>query len=208
MADHDERYPKDEDIGRIIRIKSYRLARTLGAGSQSLDEFQQEYWMEYLQARGSFDPRRASWATFLEQVLESAGGHLMEKWWAQKRRYERGARSWDEPLAPDSDETLQDVYSDVQHYDQTGDGTPPMSEIIDCNIDVRDIVEALPPELQRIAKMLMWKTAADIALELGIPRTTVYTKMAKIRSVFESMKLGPAVRTARKSRQKRESSGR
>jgi hypothetical protein len=208
MAGHDERFPDNRNTARTIRIKAHLLSKRLGAGVEVRREFEQDYWLEYLQARELFDPSRASWATFLEKVLESAGGHLMEKWNAKKRRIERQSRSLNAPLEDGSDETLEDVYGDVEHFELTGDGTPPTSETIDTAIDVRQVIASLSPELQKLAALLMRKSVAGIAADFGVPRTTLYGQVAKIRSAFERARLGPCDKKPRKSRQNRKSSGR
>jgi RNA polymerase sigma-70 factor (ECF subfamily) len=71
------------------------------------------------------------------------------------------------------------------HRLRTGQASRPEIELRDLALDVMRTVAALPPDLQEVCIPLLAERVADVARSTGIPRGTIYERLAKVRFLFE-----------------------
>jgi RNA polymerase sigma-70 factor (ECF subfamily) len=56
-------------------------------------------------------------------------------------------------------------------------------------MDIERVLNALPDDLRDLCERLRESNMAEIAREMGIPRTTLYDKLTKIRETFRKARL-------------------
>ena len=54
----------------------------------------------------------------------------------------------------------------------------------DIRFDVDRVIAALPEDLQELCEKLQSSNMAEIAREMGVPRSTLYGKLTKLRDAF------------------------
>jgi RNA polymerase sigma-70 factor (ECF subfamily) len=106
---------------------------------------------------------------------------------AASRGYRVPKISLDDPVHDDQgNETPRSEVLDAAAYlRQTGRSDFQSPEDQDRGIALADAVRALPPDLQELCSLLQTYTVSEISRITGIPRGTLYERLAKIRAHFE-----------------------
>ncbi len=166
---HNEKHREIDPIAQnIIRRKARKLMRRGGFSSSDLPDLEQDLSLHLLQRMSAFDPRRGDWAVFVTVVITSWGAKLLRTRFAAKRDYRRNR-----PLLTASQSC------------QPGDDL----EQLELLLDVQQALQRLPGDLRPIAERLQHITIAELACALGVPRTTLYEQIKRIRRRFQRMGL-------------------
>lgn len=152
----------------IIRRKAGKLMRRCGFSRSDLPDLEQGMSLHLLQRMSAFDPRRGDWTAFVAAVVTAWGAKLLRTRYAAKRDYRRNR-----PLLAASQSCQQ------------GDDL----EQLELQLDVQQALQRLPEDLRPIAERLQHLSIAELARELGVPRTTLYESIKRIRGRFQRMGL-------------------
>jgi RNA polymerase sigma-70 factor (ECF subfamily) len=166
---HDEKHRAIDPVAQdIIRRKARKLMRRGGFSSNDLPDLEQDLSLHLLQRMAAFDPRRGDWTAFVAAVVTAWGANLLRTRHAAKRDYRRNR-----PLLAASQSC------------QPGDDL----EQLELQLDVQQGLQRLPEDLRPIAERLQHFTIAELARALGVPRTTLYEQIKRIRRRFQRMGL-------------------
>ncbi len=86
-------------------------------------------------------------------------------------------------------ETIMDEGLEIQR----GDAIPARDSAaatLDLTIDLRQAIAELPPHLRELCEHRETKSLLEISRELGIPRHTLRTWLAEVKSIFTTKGLG------------------
>jgi RNA polymerase sigma-70 factor (ECF subfamily) len=172
----------------VIRHKARQLIGKYGFTRDDYDDLQQEMMLDLLRRLGKYDPSKAGLSTFVARIVDRKVSTLIRHQRQEKRDYRRPICSLDAQVedqdgqARGLDEVLsQDAFDDaVARHDR------PQAERLDLRLDLSLVLDELPDDLRQLALRLQTRTVAEIARELGVPRSTLYEKgIARLRKIFE-----------------------
>ncbi|MBU8913310.1 MAG: hypothetical protein KOO61_04750 [Spirochaetales bacterium] len=175
----------------LIRKKARMLEHHRALWLDDRHDIEQWLWEELLCRWEKYDGVRSSAYQFIAAIVNNAASRLIERNSASKRGSSAFCESLDEEL-PGHGEATGDRYSflDGERYNwATRDQAMSKVDRHDLGIDLEAVLSALPPDLQIIAFYLSEFPPAEAARKIGIPRSTLNERRAKIRKWFKSRKL-------------------
>ena len=78
-----------------------------------------------------------------------------------------------------------DKFDQEDYLLRTGAQSRPSDELSALALDVAAVLETLPPELRDLCRRLMRNSITEVSRTTGIPRSTLYGLIHKVRTVFE-----------------------
>jgi len=159
----------DPAIGALIRRKAAKLARQAATPTADRDDFAQDLWVALLSRWKKYNPRRGNPDSFVHVVLKHAAANIVRKHRAAKRI--QPGRSVAPEGCPDS--RLAD-----------------WEMLLDLILDVGEAIKPLPDCLSKAAAIVANSdTIAEAARDLGVSRSTLYSRLDSIRKRFENREL-------------------
>ena len=172
----------------VIRHKARQLIGKYGFIRDDYEDLQQEMTLDLLRRLGKYDPEKAVLATFVGQIVDHKISTLIRHKKQEKRDYRCQVCSLDAPVENGTGETfdMDEILSQDDFDQQVGrhDGTH--ADRLDLTMDLSRAMSELPDDLRQLAVRLQSQTMAEIARELGVPRTRLYDKgITRLRKLFE-----------------------
>ncbi len=161
--------------GRTARALAKVMCRS-GMAALGEDDLCQEMLLEALRRWHHFDPDTASASTFISIVMRNVASSLFRSATAQKRQ-----------------PRVAGVRRNVFSFDHTIDWPriDPQQINVDLRMDIEELMEGLPIDLQATCQLLRGGSVADAARTLGVPRHRIVGLIQEVRQVFERVGLGP-----------------
>ncbi len=156
---------------RIIRYKARQLIGRVGFTKSDHQDLEQKMVFDPLRRLPKFKPERAQRNTFIARVVEHKVATIIETQKAGMRDYRLCPCSLSDRFESEeggSVERIDTIYQD-DYLQRTGKLSRPISDLRGLSIDVRSVVEKLPPELRELCKRLQVESATDISRDTGIP---------------------------------------
>ncbi len=163
----------------LIHEKARRLIGRAGLRNADLEDLKQDLALDVLERLRSFDPRRSKRHTFVAMVVEHGVAAILERRTAAKRDPRREGCSLNDPVCDEEGKAVE--RSDTLEA-QRGWVS---EDVRDLAADVRAVLNGLPPELRCLALGRQTKSWAEIAEERGVPRTTLYADIRRLRTAFK-----------------------
>jgi hypothetical protein len=155
-----------------------RLGRLLHLSHHRKEELRQDLLLELCQAAQRFDPATSSTQTFVSRVVSLAAAFH-----ARTIRNERGssARS---PIR------LSELQRDGRCFSPAAPRwcEPSAHDLV---LDLRHGIAAMSRRHQQLAEALKTQTAAEVAAERRVHRSTVYREIASMRAALSGVGLDP-----------------
>jgi RNA polymerase sigma factor (sigma-70 family) len=166
----------DPAIANLIRSKAARLRRCGWLNEPDLEDLSQDCRVELLRKLGRYDPSRGAIEAYAARVLKNFLANCLRNRVAQRR----DPRSVTTLGEIDGSDRVPQVAKDRFRRDRRSS-----LEQSDLSHDLLTVLGLLPPDLQDLALRLKYQSVAAAARELGIPRTTVQSRIRKLRVIFE-----------------------
>jgi RNA polymerase sigma factor (sigma-70 family) len=176
-------------IEQTARRIAYRLAHT----REDREDLIQDLIGHALAQRHAFEAARGSLGAFLTHILRAKAADLAKAAHRQRRGGGRPLRSLQEPVISADGEPLrlEDSVPDAPGY-RLGQGLPSPSQAL-LAVPVRRFVDSLPPSDQDLCRRLLSAGCrAELAVELGISRKTLYQRLARLRARLQGAGIEPA----------------
>lgn len=176
-------------LSRYARGLIHRKVRQLIAGGkhspQDYRDLEHDYVVRLLKALPSFDSRRSHINQFVTVVVERHTATILERKAAPKRN--RRVRSLSEALRVDDHRPahLADEISDSELHRRQRIRLRATDELVRLKCDVKEVLDSLPKLLRELAIGLQSKPLAEVARDMGYPRTTVCYWVRELRKRFE-----------------------
>ncbi len=174
-----------ETVRTLIRWKVRRIAHRLGLKEHDQEDLAQDLHVRVLQALSKFDPARVGPAGpvgFVEKVLNNALANFRRDHHAEQRP--GSPRSIDTTTAggpePLSQSLTQEAYDARRRY-RSAD--PERAK--DLALDITEPMARLAPSDQELIHQVKTSTISEAARLLGIPRSTLRSKLNRLRTPFE-----------------------
>jgi RNA polymerase sigma-70 factor (ECF subfamily) len=171
----------------IIRRKINQIIGHAGLTRQDGDDLQQDLFLRVLQSLPSFDSNQGHRNKFITAVVERHVANILRNKRAEKRDHRRISSlnimvSIGEDEATELAETIGQRELDAQR------GRHPRSdeELAQLAQDMAEMIAKLPEELRDLAQQLKTHSVAEIARNMGVPRTTLHESVRRLRQRFEN----------------------
>jgi RNA polymerase sigma factor (sigma-70 family) len=168
---------------KLIENRVRALAGLTGRWGLWPDDLRQELWAELSRKLPKYDPGRGSKHAFIRSVITSKIAKLLEHAEAQCRDYRLTACSLDEP-ASDADGTPSTLghlidLDDLLPLVGLGGGTD--LPLADLRLDLERALRELEAKEVALCNDLLELTILEISQLRGIPRSTIYELIGRIR---------------------------
>ena len=175
----------DKYAADLIRHKARQLVGKAGFTEDDRPDLEQELMIDLLQRMRHFNPAKAKKTTFMARIVERHISTILEARFAQCRDWRLCQTSLNEPL----DNGEGDTTERIDFLDSEGSlsgGTRETRERLahEIRMDLGQAIASLPEELRDLCLRLHDSTMAEVAREMGIPRTTLYDRLNKLRDAF------------------------
>lgn len=167
-----------------VAYKARILLRTPHFTKDDLDDIKQELMLACLLAWPEFDPAKGHPRSFIKTVVNNRAAEMLRELEAQKRWSGVRNVSLSSP-PPGSDETdwverleseaglWGNVFRSVRH------------DIVERALDLQKMRLGLPDDLKATFDLLLEYSVTEAAEILGIPRTTMSSRLKKLRKFVE-----------------------
>jgi len=171
----------DEYARRLISSKAKQLVGKAGFTESDREDIEQELMLDLLERLPSYDPTRGSKHTFIARVVDHRIARLVERRTAAKRDRGRPVLSLSELMGLE-DARLERRSATIEEggkaiYRRRG-------EARDLALDLAELLDDLPHELRGLCERLRTQSVSDISRETGVPRSTIYGWIRKLRGAF------------------------
>jgi hypothetical protein len=180
----------------VLRAEAYRAWRSLERFGFKANDLHQEFALHLLETHRSYDPRRASLATFSARLCRNRTLQLLEGASCAKRGGGVVPRSLSDRVvigdrADNADVTeLVDTISEDAVARRMGRRSRSAAELIALRLDVDRVVRELPVELAELATLLAaGEPISTAAHRLKISRSTAYRRLSELRHAFHRARL-------------------
>jgi RNA polymerase sigma-70 factor (ECF subfamily) len=166
----------DPAIAELVRSKAARLRGRARLNHQDIEDLSQECRLELFRKLGRFDSSRGEPDAFVARILRNYVSNLLRN----RSALRRDPRRVSSLGAADRAGRVPEA-----SCHRPGRKLRPGLEAAELRQDVLAILEALPLDLCDLALRLMHQTVAEVAREIGVPRTTLQSRLRKLRTLFE-----------------------
>ena len=169
----------------LIRHKARQLVGKAGLTENDRQDLEQELMIDLLSRMKHFNPAKGKKTTFMTRIVERRISNILEARFAQCRDWRKCTASLNDPIPggdDDSTERIEQVSSDGQMGHQGRETIEQRQN--DIRFDVDRVIATLPKDLQELCEKLQSSNMAEIAREMGVPRSTLYGKLTKLRDAF------------------------
>ena len=170
----------------IIRRKVNQLIGLAGFTQQDYGDLEQDFLARVLQSLPSFDPKKAHRNKFITAVVERHFANLLRNKKAAKRDHRR-IGSLNVTIFVQGAGPIELAQTIGQRELNSRRGCNPRSdeELAQLVSDVATVMATLPDNWRELAERLKYQSVAEVARDLGIPRTTLHGWISSIRKLFE-----------------------
>lgn len=171
----------------FVSIKAKVLIRTPHYTRDDLEDIEQELMLAYLLAWPSFDPDKGNPKSFIKAVINNRAAEMLREAEAQKRWTGLKTLSLSTPVTDDTDSSIGDqITSDESLW---GDVFSAQSHsAAEQKMDHERMLAELPQDLRQTYRLLMDYSVTEAAELLGIPRTTMSSRLKKLKKFMEEHK--------------------
>ncbi len=184
-----------QEIKDCINMHAKLAARHLKAiglgGLYDVDDVSQELCIAVAEKRLQYDPERASWKTFINQIAKSTIGHIVEYHTSEQRDYTRTVPLFEDWPDDDRDDVI--IRARIDYGDHPDAelliSRLPGTEDADFRLWLDDVCKDKRVKSGQ-AELLRWLAEdgdiQDLAEQSGIPEPTWYSRRTSLGKLFKN----------------------
>jgi len=165
----------DDFTAKLIKRKARQLVGKAGITDADREDLEQELALHVLISTPRFDSSRAQFRTFIARVIDRKVASIIRGRKAAKRGYGVACQSLNEAIQDEDGYEVERLDLLEATADESAD---------DLDVDLRNAIATLPPNLQKLYQRLKHGSPSEIARETGTARSTVYDQMKSIMRTF------------------------
>ena len=185
MGKQFKRHSFDSFTENLIRTEAARIVRGARLRDDEREDLEQDLRLHLVKRTRQYDAERGRPTTFAKCVVTRQACALLSASRAQRRSRGREAYSLDE-VQPGGHEPRIDHIDQDTYLRATGR----RPDQLDLSLDVKRAMGKLGDGERELAQLLMEDRMADIARRTGIPRSSLYDRVARLRASLEAAGLG------------------
>lgn len=183
----------DEHTDTVILFHACRLHRTGLFRPADIEDLEQELRAAVLAARPRHDPGRGAWRTFVDRVVGNRAKNLVKEQRAERRNprrccYIADLKSRSSSRCHPDDGVFCEFDADA--YGESFGRVGHSVERAEIRIDLSTIWAELEPQERTALARLFELTITELSREIGVPRTSLYRVMRRLRAVLRRRGLG------------------
>jgi RNA polymerase sigma-70 factor (ECF subfamily) len=181
----------DEFAVKLIKRKARQLAGRVGFLQADRQDLEQEMALDLLLRLPRYDPALAKRETFITRLIDHKIATLIEAQKAGVRDFRKDAGSLDDrPLGDDGEPTDEPPLLRGRDYVRRAiAGARREEEQRDLRADIEKVLSDLPDggrvDVHFLCERLQSASISEISRETGLPRSTLYEAIQKLRDLFE-----------------------
>jgi RNA polymerase sigma factor (sigma-70 family) len=170
---------------RRIRNSTRRLVGMAGITDEDLKDLRQDIWVDLIRRLPRYRPDRGTRQAFIARVIRNRIASILKSRTAAKRGGGKPALSLNWESFDESGDPVELHESlSADHYLRLTRGVRRSEEERrDLALDVRKVVERLPPHHRVLCLLLIDHDVCNIANVVGIPRSTLRDLIKRLRSL-------------------------
>ncbi len=187
MGSDSSRKELDAEAFQIIRRKALQLIGRAGVSTDDREDIEGDLTLHVLEQLDKFDPTRGRLGAFVTRVVEHKAEDILDARCTARRDYRLDVCSLSDTVqtADGEEVAIEDIAREDAVRSQHSVGELSLEEEVARKVDLERLLAHLPPEQQDLCRRLMSATISEVAAALGVPRTTLYGPLARLRAIFE-----------------------
>ena len=179
--------PLDSFTQGFVQKAARQLAGKHGFRESDRDEIEQRLYLKLTARLGQADPDDPKWKAFVAKTVRRHIASMIRDNRAQKRDHRKtSALHTVVDVDEDGPITLAETLSERECKARRGWSFRSASELADLAMDLAACMEELPdPRHREFCERLKHDSIAQVARDMGIPRTTLNAWLRKVRERFE-----------------------
>jgi len=176
---------------RLIRRKARQLAGRHGFSRSDRQDLEQELMLQLLRRLVDYRADQGTIFAFITTVIERQAATLVRRQTAQMRDPRRVATSLNVTIEDGEGGCIEMAATITESEAQGRHGAAFLShaEQVDRTVDIAAVLDQLPPELRTLCDELQSTCATAAARNLGISRSELYQRIARLRLHFTAANL-------------------
>jgi RNA polymerase sigma factor (sigma-70 family) len=159
---------------RYAQHKAKQLSGHFGYNASDQADIVQDLLLDLVERWPNYDPERGTPETFIRHIIWCNVSALIEQKRALKRQFDYEASPIDESV--EDEVTANFRTASPRRIDQ---------EYVALATDVAAVMERLSADERELCERLQSQSISKVARDLGIPRSTLFDRVKKLRSEFE-----------------------
>ena len=174
-------------VGQFIRDKARHLAWRHRQQRHDQEDIEQDLWERLLKRIDKFDPSLGRYKDFVILRVNDGVVSFLEKLYAQKRDYHCEGPSLNQMLSAKNGTRTErsDLTPENACHRLCRHAAVHAERQRDLVTDVRDLLGQLSPADRELCELLSKYSRAETARKSGLPRSTLYERINRLRQVFE-----------------------
>ncbi len=170
---------------RLIKRKAAQLVGRAGLTATDRKDVEQDLALDLRRRMPRSDPKKGSLEAFVLRLVDNCVATILAARKAAIRDYRRCRQSLSESIEDGEGGRVERAQTlDAEQYlRQTASRSD--EELRDLRLDLAEAEKALPSELRELSERLRRETPTEIARATGVPRSTIYEAIARIRERFK-----------------------
>jgi RNA polymerase sigma-70 factor (ECF subfamily) len=171
---------------KLIRRKAHQLVGRAAFSRSDRVDLEQEMKMRIWQRFSQFDPQKSHWNAFVTTIVERHVASILQKA-RRKKRFDGDMFTSLNERVEDCDGDLVELGTTLGQEPKealTGRYVDTQDHLTELELDVAKLIGPLPEDLKKLCELLKLHNIKDAAREMGIPRTTAYSLISKLRQIF------------------------
>ena len=184
---HDDSNEKLDRFTRgIVRRKVKQLIGRAGFTKQDREDLEHDFYARVLQGMRSFDSNIAHRNKFVTAIVERYVANILRDKRAEKRDHRRvNTLHVMVDIGEDEKVELAQTISQRELNAQRHRYPRSEEELAQLAQDLAEVMAKLPDDLRKLAERLQAQTLAEMARDMGIPRTTLHGSVRRLCQRFE-----------------------
>ena len=170
---------------RYVRKHASRLAGRYGFAPGDQQEIEQRLLVKLAPHLPRADPDSATWRALVAKTVRRQIANLVRDARAEKRDHRRTSSLNVLVAGEDGPVELVETVGPREADARLGLARRTDPELVELSIDIESVIERLPPNLRDLCIRLQHDSVAQVARDLGTPRSTLYRMIGQLRFHFE-----------------------
>lgn len=179
---------KQHDISeyatKLIRRTAKKLVGKAGLTTSDIEDLESELTLHLLEHLPKFDAETAAYSTFVTCVVKRKAAKILRDRTCEMRDPRREACSLNEDIEAETGQRTEraETISREEHDRRLGGRSEDQKR--DMTLDVEEMLSRLPDNVRKLCELAKTETVAEAARRLGIPESTAYSQLKKLRTAF------------------------